>query len=138
MEVDKVGEKSVKHSSFNPFSCSTPCSPATCCTLEQELTGHKAWLPAKRSLYGSLYRGDLGHAEDHAHSAELQATLYGSEASQKKLVDFLVDGSDDSSAAEDEPSIVQWELQAVMRIKLQFFQWFEAFCAKTMDVFSGA
>ena len=32
---------------------------------------------------------------------------------------------------------VQYELKAVMRIKLQFFKWFEEFFAKTMNVFLG-
>lgn len=32
---------------------------------------------------------------------------------------------------------VQYELKAVMRIKLQFFKWFEEFFAKTMNIFLG-
>ena len=32
---------------------------------------------------------------------------------------------------------VQYELQAVMRIKLQFFKWFEDFFKKTKDIFLG-
>lgn len=32
---------------------------------------------------------------------------------------------------------VQFELKAVMRIKLQFFKWFEEFFTKTMNVFLG-
>lgn len=32
---------------------------------------------------------------------------------------------------------IQYELKAVMRIKLQFFKWFEDFFSKTMNVFLG-
>ena len=32
---------------------------------------------------------------------------------------------------------VQYELKAVVRIKQQFFKWFESFFTKTMNVFLG-
>ena len=34
-------------------------------------------------------------------------------------------------------SYVQSEIQAVMRIKLQFFKWFEEYFSKTMNIFLG-
>ena len=48
------------------------------------------------------------------------------------------ESSDDGSDAEmlnHSEQCVQYELKAVMRIKMQFFKWFEEFFTDTMNIF---
>jgi hypothetical protein len=175
---------------FNPFEPSdylqtlrkpkghspTPASRTQAMRVEQEMTQYKqSLLPSKRSLYGSLYKGDLNrYAQSNLPDGqslyidpqEIQDTLYKDEARQKKLVDRLVNGinqneelSSEESSSDDSGSdseqmegiervkernattmtqmYVQTELKAVMRIKQQFFKWFEEFFTKTMQTFLG-
>ena len=54
----------------------------------------------------------------------------------------MVNGNfSDSESEEELPShsekCVQYELKAVMRIKMQFFKWFEEFFTNTMNIFQG-
>jgi len=51
--------------------------------------------------------------------------------------DLLIQSAQNSRQRSLVEMYVQYELKAVMRIKLQFFKWFEEFFAKTMNVFLG-
>jgi hypothetical protein len=82
-------------------------------------------LPEERNLYHSLSKGPKPKLAQMV-DIQLQDQLYGTEEKQKALVDFLVNGDDDESLTAPE-SIVQVELQAVTRIKLLFFDWFQSF-----------
>lgn len=110
----KKGSKTEKWAKFNPFEPSTlytstlPNSPEPVLResppktevqmAEHAMTCYKrTFLPAKRDMYGSIYKGNLNPYSQRANFVDpkdLQKQLYGTEEKQQKLVDFLVNGSD--------------------------------------------
>jgi hypothetical protein len=87
--------------------------------------------------------------------------LYNTNEKREKFVNIMLNGLDadeelsseyldsDSSEVDDEihhskheslsliEMYMHYELKAIMRIKLQFFKWFEEFFTKTINVFLG-
>lgn len=143
--------------SYNPFSPSqfhsvniVQIKPQTMVTeiskVEAKMTNYKrGFLPEKRSFYESLHQGTyntFSQRDKFIDPKEIQKELYPTERKQKQLVDMMVNGDcSESESGAELPShgekCVQYELKAVMRIKMQFFKWFEEFFTSTMDIFQG-
>jgi hypothetical protein len=114
--------------------------------VEAKMTNYKrGFLPEKRSFYESLHQGTyntFSQRDKFIDPKEIQKELYPTERKQKQLVDMMVNGDcSESESGAELPShgekCVQYELKAVMRIKMQFFKWFEEFFTSTMDIFQG-
>ena len=78
--------------------------------------GYKeSFLPPKRNLYHSLYKGDLhryGQRQHFIEPSELKSMITVPTEENLQKVSFA-------------ELYVQYEFKAVMKIKLEFFKWFE-------------
>ena len=84
--------------------------------LRNELYGHKeSFLPEKRNLYKSLYYGDIhrfGQRDLFMQPEELVGRITVPTEENLSKINFA-------------ELYVKYEFKAVLKIKMQFFKWFE-------------
>jgi hypothetical protein len=81
--IIQVAEIKGKWNKFNPFDFTSKEDTRKSSSVEQQMIGYKeSFLPDKRSVYNSIYKGDLnryGQKDKYIKPDEIRETLYSTE-----------------------------------------------------------